>query len=69
MKVAEIITRERRLPVVDEFILRALKISGATPVRRLAGFFGFTLKETYAVIADLATRGFVVVDGMQSHSI
>ena len=36
------VTRDRRLPVVDEFVLRALKLCENVPVRRLAAYFGFT---------------------------
>jgi hypothetical protein len=57
------ITRDRRLPVVDEFVLRALKLCEDVPVRRLAAYFGFTAAETETVMADLTSTGLVTVEG------
>ncbi len=57
------VTRDRRLPVVDEFVLRVLKLCERVPVRRLSGFFGFSEVETEAVLADLTSSGLVVLDG------
>jgi hypothetical protein len=57
------VTRDRRLPMVDEFVLRALKLSEDVSVRRLATYFGFTAAETETVMADLAGAGLVTVEG------
>lgn len=61
--VAANVTRDRRLPVADEFVLRVLKICERVPVRRLGAFFGFGEMETETVVADLLSRGLIVVDG------
>jgi hypothetical protein len=57
------VSRDRRMPVVDEFILRALKLCERVPVRRLAAFFGFNEPETEAVLADMTAADLVVLDG------
>jgi hypothetical protein len=57
------VTRDRRMPMVDEFVLRALKLTEQLTLIRLAGFFGFSLEEMQTVVADLASRSLVVVDG------
>jgi hypothetical protein len=57
------VTRDRRLPVVDEFVLRALKLCEGVPVRRLAAFFGFNESETETVLADLTASDLVVLEG------
>jgi hypothetical protein len=57
------VTRDRRLPVVDEFVLRALKLCEDVPVRRLATYFGFTPAETETVMADLKGAGLVTLEG------
>lgn len=56
------VTRDRRLPVVDEFVMRTLKLCESVPVKRLGAYFGFSNSETDAVIGDLVNRGLVVVD-------
>jgi hypothetical protein len=55
------VTRDRRLPVVDEFVLRALKLCEDVPVRRLATYFGFTPAETETVMADIKGAGLVTL--------
>jgi len=57
------VTHDRRLPVVDEFVLRALKLCEDVPVRRLATYFGFSVAETEKVMGDLMAAGLVIVDG------
>jgi hypothetical protein len=57
------VTRDRRLPAVDEFVLRALKLCEEVPVRRLATYFGFTAAESEAVMADLTSASLVTVEG------
>ncbi|WP_315825579.1 MULTISPECIES: hypothetical protein [unclassified Bradyrhizobium] len=56
------VMRDKRLPVVDEFVLRALKICEDLPVRRIASYFGFTPFETEKVMSDLVGSGLVVVE-------
>lgn len=58
-----IVRRDRRLPVVDEFVLRALKICEDVPARRLATYFGFTPTETGTVMADLKGAGLITLEG------
>jgi hypothetical protein len=57
------ISRDKRLPVVDEFFLRALKLCERVPVRRLGRYFGFSEAETEIVTADLVARGLIDVQG------
>lgn len=57
------VTRDKRLPVVDEFVLRSLKICEELPVRRIASFFGFTPAEMEKVTSDLIGSGLIAVDG------
>lgn len=57
------VTRDRRIPVVDEFVLRVLKLCGTMPVRRLGSYLGLSGPETDTVVADLERRGLVVIDG------
>jgi hypothetical protein len=57
------VTRDRRIPIVDEFLLRLLKLCERLPVKRIGAFFGFSAAETEAVMADLSERGLVVLDG------
>lgn len=56
-------TRERRLPMVDEFILRTLLVVKSIPADRLARFFGFEGRDLGIAISDLQSRGLVSVDG------
>ncbi|CAD6552568.1 hypothetical protein ACFQ3P_06460 [Paraburkholderia sabiae] len=55
-------TRERRLPMVDEFVLRTLHAVRSITATRLARFFGFEGKDLGIVISDLQARGLVVVE-------
>jgi hypothetical protein len=57
------ITRDRRMPLVDEFYLRVLKLCERVPVRRLGAYFGFSQSEMDIVTSELAGRGLVEVDG------
>ncbi len=56
-------TRERRLPMVDEFVLRTLHVVRTITAQRLARFFGFEGRDLGIVISDLQSRGLVVVEG------
>jgi hypothetical protein len=57
------VTRDRRMPLVDEFVLRALKLTEQLPLANIAAFFGFSDSEVQTVIADLSNRSLVVVEG------
>jgi hypothetical protein len=57
------VTRDRRIPVVDEFLLRVLKLCERLPVKRLAAFFGFSAAEAETVMADLTARGMIEIEG------
>ncbi|MGG1946421.1 hypothetical protein AB1286_16635 [Trinickia sp. NRRL B-1857] len=56
-------TRERRLPMVDEFVLRTLHSVRSITAPRLARFFGFEGRDLGIVISDLQSRGLVVLEG------
>lgn len=56
-------TRERRLPMVDEFILRTLHLVGSIPAGRLARFFGFEGRDLGVSISDLQSNGYIRVEG------
>lgn len=57
------ITRDKRLPVVDEFLLRTLKACEHIPISHLRAYFGFSEREIETVLLDLVSRGLVVVEG------
>jgi hypothetical protein len=57
------VTRDRRLPVVDEFVLRLLRLCEVLPANRMASYFRFTDSEMRVVLGELGERGLVVVDG------
>jgi hypothetical protein len=57
------VTRDRPLPVVDEFVLRLLRICGQLTLERTADFFGFTQVETERVVRDLVTKDLLVAEG------
>ncbi len=61
--IRAMITNDRQLPVVDEFLLRMLAIIDDVPVARLRTWFGFTVSEIQTVLADLERRAFVEVAG------
>ncbi|WP_157281099.1 hypothetical protein [Pelomonas sp. Root1237] len=56
-------TKERRLPMVDEFILRTLLVVKSISADRLARFFGFEGRDLGIAISDLQSRSLVLVDG------
>jgi hypothetical protein len=56
------ITRDRPLPVVDEFVLRLLRICGQLTLMRLAEFFGFARTETERVVRDLVAKELIVAE-------
>lgn len=61
--IAAHVTRDKRMPMVDEFALRALNLCESVSVSRLARFFGFTQTEMEIVLADLQTRTLIALDG------
>jgi len=56
-------TKERRLPMVDEFILRALLVVKSISVDTLARFFGFGGRDLGIAVSDLQSRSLVTMDG------
>lgn len=57
------VTRDRRMPLVDEFILRALNIVEAISVTKLSRYFGFEGTDLGIALADLQARSLVSVTG------
>lgn len=57
------VSRDRRLPLVDEFVLRLLRMFERIPVQRMRMFFGFSAREMEIVLSDLAARGHVLLEG------
>jgi hypothetical protein len=57
------ITLDRRMPMVDEFVLRVLNACETVSSSRLMRFFGFSASEMQIVLADLQARSLVSVDG------
>jgi hypothetical protein len=55
-------TTERRLPMVDEFILRTLYLVESISVAKLARFFGFEGKDIGIAISDLQARGLITIE-------
>lgn len=55
------ITRDKRMPLVDEFLLRALNLVENISVAKLAKFFTFEGPELAIALADLQARGLVVL--------
>jgi hypothetical protein len=49
------------MPLVDEFVLRILKVAEKLPAARLGAFLGFSPAETVAVVADLHNRGLLAI--------
>lgn len=57
------ITRDRQLPVVDEFVLRLLAILERMSITRMRSWFGFSKGEIDAVLIDIRRKGLVEFDG------
>lgn len=57
------ITRDRQLPVVDEFVLRLLGILDRMPVARMRAWFGFSEAEIETVLVDMGRRALIELDG------
>ena len=56
------VTRERQMPVVDEFVLRLVHVVQKISVERLAGYFGFSGSEIETVLLELTERGLLESD-------
>lgn len=56
------VTRERQMPVVDEFVLRLVHIVQRIGIERLAGYFGFSGSEMETVLVELTERGLLESD-------
>ena len=57
------VTRDKQLPVVDEFVLRLLAVLDRMPVARMRAWFGFSEAEIETVLVDMARRNYVEFDG------
>lgn len=57
------VTRDKRMPLVDEFILRALNIVEKVSISKLARYFNFEGADIGVVLADLQGRSLVSVSG------
>jgi hypothetical protein len=55
------ITRDRQLPVVDEFVLRLLAVLDRMSVQRMRSWFGFTNSEMQTVLVDMGRRNLVEI--------
>ncbi|MDM0065304.1 hypothetical protein [Variovorax sp. J31P207] len=61
--IAAQVTRDKRMPMVDEFVLKALNLCESVSVSRLARFFGFSQTEMDIVLADLQARTLIMLEG------
>jgi hypothetical protein len=62
-RVDAYITRDERLPVVTEYVLRLLRVCGSVTLAGLRNFFGFTDAEALAVVDSLNRQGLVEASG------
>ncbi|MGJ0486015.1 MAG: hypothetical protein ACR65R_15985 [Methylomicrobium sp.] len=53
------VTRDRRMPMVDEFVLRTLDVVESISISRLARYFGFDGRDLGIVLADLQSRSLI----------
>lgn len=60
--IAAQVTRDKRMPMVDEFALRALNLCESVSVSRLSRFFGFSQTEMEIVLADLQARTLITLE-------
>ena len=60
-RVDAYVTRDERLPVVTEYVLRLLKICSSLSLTALRDYFGFSDGETLSVIDSLKRQGLVDV--------
>ena len=59
------VTRDRQMPVVDEFVLRLVHIVQRIAAPRLAGYFGFAAHEMETVLLELVDRGLIESDAQE----
>jgi hypothetical protein len=62
-RVDAYITRDERLPVVTEYVLRLLKICNSLSLAALRDYFGFSDGETLSVIDSLKRQGLIETSG------
>ena len=58
-RVDAFITRDERLPVVTEYVLRLLKICNSLSLSALRDYFGFSDGETLSVVDSLKRQGLI----------
>ena len=58
-RVEAYIALDERLPVVTEFVLRLLRISGRVSIPALRDYFGFTDSEALSVLESLSRQGLI----------
>ena len=58
-RVDAFITRDERLPVVTEYVLRLLKICNSISLGALRDYFGFSDGEALAVVDSLKRQGLI----------
>lgn len=63
------VTRDQGLPMVDEFVLRLLRLFERLPAQRLGEYLGFSSIELEATLSDLVARGLVIAgdDHLELH--
>lgn len=61
--IAAQVTRDKRMPMVDEFVLKALHLCESISVSKMTGFFGFSQPEMEVVLADLQKRTLITLEG------
>jgi hypothetical protein len=59
--VSAFITKEERMPIVTEYVLRLLRICGQLSVSAFQRYFGFSRSELVAVMETLSRQGLIVV--------
>ena len=59
--VSAFITKEERMPIVTEYVLRLLRICGRLSVSGFQRYFGFSRSELVAVMEALSRQGLIVV--------
>ncbi|MFG1210412.1 hypothetical protein [Xanthobacter flavus] len=60
------VTRDRQLPVVDEFVLRLLAILDRISVTRMRYWFGFSAAEMETALLDMGRRSLIEFDGNEA---
>jgi hypothetical protein len=55
------VTRDRQMPVVDEFVLRLIHVTERISIERVKRYFGFSQAETEIVLLDLQAHGLIAL--------